>query len=619
MTRLSDLLRGAADRAPVGDASVAVDRVSRRVRLNRGMRAAGNGAVGVGAAALLAVTFVLPGAAMTANSSDSFGPAAAPEAGGAVKANDDSALLANPTDRAAEWGMCGSFPLQDYGYGATDRASVAASFDASSEPEAGSTVDVGYSITADDDVEAATNGPDVVVLWDGMVVARASGEDAATAVTNAANDVSGGTVALPLVDCFRGDPLPPSKYEIVVSQGFANRIDVAEPTPLPSTEPAPSSSASPSPAASPRLPETPLPVDPSLVAAPDDRTTSGNLRSDPVVEPDIAPMPVEPYGWDFRVTSEPIGFAVAGDPVDNPFADYFPQPWTPPAQPDDILTPEQARLLFDAHASSIPWSMAPGTSRWILPNGGGGRETFAPEQNYYGCSWDGTTGLTFPTRSADLGLVSTTATIPDRISVSYGWVVDGNPEVTLSVTNTSDYSIPGFYGEPNRSLYLVKDGRVVAQAYPVSVDPNGGRLYAADGVAASTPADDPDRYWGTLAPGERVSGTYLWRDVSTCSGEDGTQTSLRPGTYTLLAMQSISLQSYGTSVGVPIPEPMRDAAVVYSGVAPDSSQGVSGTTEGSGGATASRASAIAPVPPDEQDWLEIQVWTSLGSVTITTH
>ena len=63
MTRLSDLLRGAADRAPVGDAAVSLSRTTRRVRTQRGVRGLGNGVAGMGAFALVIFGVVQPGLA----------------------------------------------------------------------------------------------------------------------------------------------------------------------------------------------------------------------------------------------------------------------------------------------------------------------------------------------------------------------------------------------------------------------------------------------------------------------------------------------------------------------------------------------------------------------------
>ncbi len=599
MTRLSDLLRGAADRAPVGENSVARDRVARRVRLNRGIRGAGNGLAGVGAAALVVVALVQPGFGVGSKDSGAPNAAAAPRPANDGVGAGESALA--PDTRLADWGTCGSFPLQDYGSGGSDSLGITVGFDGNQTPDGGSTIEVPYTITAHDATDVSTQGPTIVVLWQGMVVASVSGSGTDEVLALADGDTSiDKTVSLPLVDCFDGNPLPASKYELVVSQAFTDVEPVVEPAPIPEPTLVPDLPVTPSAAPSAEPSAQPLPP------------ATGSAATD-AVEPDIAPLPVEPYGWDVRVTSEPIGFAIAGDPVDNPFAQYYPEPWSPPAPPSDVLSPDMARTLFDAAATTTPWTMAAGTSRWILPNGAGGRETFAAEQAYYGCSWDGTTGLTFPERSADLGLVSTQATIPGQVSVSYGWVVDNNPEITLAVTNTSEYSLPGFYGEPNRNLYLVKDGKVVAQAFPANVDPYGGPYIMKGGMAVDTdPASDGasgEDYWGTLAPGASISGTYLWRDVNMCSG-DGSS-SLAAGTYTLLTMQSVSLQQYGTTstggIVPPIPEPLIDPNLAAS----------SGEASADGGAI-EPAIGVA-VAPYQEDWLEMQVWTSLGSVTITTH
>jgi hypothetical protein len=614
MTKLSDLLRGGADRAPVGEASVSVSRAARRVRVQRGARAAGNGVAGLGAVALAVLGIVQPGSALNSAQRDSaaLAPGAAPVAG--AQAPKDGLVASD--GRWMSWGACGSFPLQDYGVGGTDALSIAAEFDAAATPDGGATLDIPVTVTASQALDVTTTGPDAAVLWQGMVVAVLTASQAEQALALAQGDTTQSTASLPLVNCFTGAPLPATTYELVVSQAFMNAV--AAPTPVPTTapEPAPTATLVPGPAPT---PQTTFPLNPNAggsdpgvgVGAPSD----GTAPSSGAATSDVTIMPVEPQGWDYRVTSDPIAFSVAGDPVDNPFADYYPQPWAPPAQPDDMLTPAIARSLFDAAATSAPWDMAKGSSRWILPSGYGQRETFAPtttDQNYFGCSWDGLSGLHFPTRSADLGLLSVSAEVPARLSLSYGWVVDNNPKVTVSVTNTSTYSIPGFYGEPNRSLYLVKDGRVVAQAYPVPLDPNAGMLMKQSALAPQPASqDDPATYWGTLAPGASLSGTYLWRDVNGCSSQDGTVTSLASGNYTLLVMQSMSLQQYsdGTAVsgvGVGMAEPAR---------------------LGSGGDATSTPAvdpiSIDPMPPivgpSQQDYLDLQVWTSLGTVTITTH
>ncbi len=654
MTKLSDLLRSGADRAPVGEASVSVGRAARRVRVQRGVRAAGNSVAGLGVVALAVLGIVQPGSALNSSQRDSaaLAPGAAPVAG--AEAPKDATVASD--GRWMSWGACGSFPLQDYGVGGTDALSIAAEFDAAATPDGGATLDVPVTVTANQALDVTTTGPDAVVLWQGMVVAALTASQAEQALTLAQGDTTKSTASLPLVNCFTAAPLPASGYELVLSQAFMNAVAAPTPEPSPSIEPTVAPTVAPVPTTAPEpaptativpgpapTPQTTFPLNPN--AGGSDPAAGLGAPSDGTAPSDVAPMPVEPRGWDYRITSDPITFSVAGDPVDNPFADYYPQPWTPPAQPVDILTPSIARSLFDAAATSAPWDMKEGSSRWILPNGYGQMETFAPtttDQNYFGCSWDGLSGLHFPTRSADLGLLSVSAEVPARLSVSYGWVVDDNPKVTVSVTNTSSYSIPGFYGEPNRSLYLVKDGRVVAQAYPVALDPNAGMLMKQSALATEpTAQDDPATYWGTLAPAASLSGTYLWRDITGCSSQDGTATSLSSGKYTLLVMQSMSLQPYsngtvvlnGTAVpGVGVAEPAR----LGNGTTSVGSGTAVGSGKASGGASSTPAAppaatdpiavgpiSIDPMPPiigpSQQDYLDLQVWTSLGTVTITTH
>lgn len=625
MTKLSDLLRGAADRAPVGDASVSVSRAARRVRVQRGVRGAGNGVAGLGAVALAVFGIVQPGSALDAVSTAEFAPEAAPAAG--ADAQKDSMVASD--GRWMSWGTCGSFPLQDYGTGSTDVLTIAAEFDAAAAPDGGAAIEIPVTVGARQALDVTTTGPDAVVLWQGMVVAALTANQAEQALTLAQGDTTTSVASLLLSDCFTGASLPASTYELVVSQAFMNAVAEPNPEPTPTVAPEPAPTVAPGPGPAP-TPDPTL-VDPNLV---DPNTTGAGATSD------MSIMPVEPQGWDYRITSDPITFTVAGDPVDNPFGDYYPQPWTPPAQPEDILTPDIARTMFDAKATSAPWDMAKGSSRWILPSGYGQVETFAPtttDPNYFGCSWDGVSGLHFPTRSADLGLLSVKAEVPSRLSVSYGWVVDDNPKVSVSVTNTSKYSIPGFYGEPNRSLYLVKDGRVVAQAYPVNVDPNAGMLLKQSATLAEIdPQNDPATYWGTLAPGASLSGTYLWRDVSPCSRQDGTVTGLSSGTYTLLVMQGMSLQKYSDGTGttgldVAASARLDDSASVGSGTASGSDGVASSTPATDPGAPEPVADdtiaidpiTIDPMPPTigpaQQDWLDVQVWISLGTVTITTH
>ena len=168
MTRLSDLLRSAADRAPVGDASVSLNRAARRVRTQRGVRGVGNGVAGLGAFALVLFGVVQPGLANGAVSTrDALAPEAAP--GPASAGAEDSSMVAD--EKWMAWGSCGSFPLQDYGYGGTDALSIAAAFDGASTPEGGTTLDIPVTVTASAGRPAHDERPEAVVLWEGMVVA----------------------------------------------------------------------------------------------------------------------------------------------------------------------------------------------------------------------------------------------------------------------------------------------------------------------------------------------------------------------------------------------------------------------------------------------------------------
>ena len=246
---------------------------------------------------------------------------------------------------------------------------------------------------------------------------------------------------------------------------------------------------------------------------------------------------------------------------------------------------------------------------------------------YYGCPTDGTSG-TFPSRSANLGWLDVTASLPSSVHVSYGWIVDGNPLVKMSVKNTSPWTLPGFYGQPNAVMYLVRDGRVVAQAYPVSPD-QGSRGVPVMGKAETSVSSDmmfAPGGDGYLKAGDSLSGDYLWRDVNGCWSNNGSS-AVTPGTYTLLTMQDVF-------VGGGIMYTMGgDSAGGFAG-----SGGGTATVPGAfgGAADASGTSAVEPGPiatpmpaetpgaigapgpaPDQQDFASFQVWTSLGTVTVT--
>jgi hypothetical protein len=153
--------------------------------------------------------------------------------------------------------------------------------------------------------------------------------------------------------------------------------------------------------------------------------------------------------------------------------------------------------------------------------------------------------------------------------------------------------------EPNATLVLVKDGKVVAEAYLTSLNRN--------------PEYTEGQYFEA---GDAVSGEYLWRDVNGCWSNDG-QLPVEPGTYTVLNQQYVYLSS--------------DAGgVVWYGDALSSKYAGDTTGGGSAGTSGVAEPAIAPDAPVEDakrsadlsiapggEYVELQVWTSLGTVTIT--
>ncbi len=596
MTRLSDSLHGAADRAPIGDVTVSVETASRRVRRQRVARGAGNVAAGVGALALVVGGVFAPGFAAhdTAAKDDaSLTAPMAPEPefnqGGVGKEGIASADAA----RIADWGYCGSYPLDEWGNG-DGTFSLDVGWKGADPVDGGTTLKVPVTTTANTVVNVTTGGPVAVVLWDGMVVARIDSPDAVDQLTLAAGESVDGKVAIPMVSCFDETPLPASKYQLVVSQAFDPVVTEETPT----TEP---------------LPE--LSVEPSLEPEP----VPGNV-GDTAMEPS-GPMPVEPWYGGMRTVADPINFSIAGDPVKDPFADYVPKPWTPPAKPDSILTPQLASDMFKAHATTDAWDFAAGTSRYVYRAGDNGNSDTDWQKTFFGCSWDGN-DIGFPRRSADLGLLDFSYSGPSRVGISYGWVVDGNPEVGITVKNTSDYALPGFYGQPSRTFYLVQNGKVVAEVYPSDIDRNGGDVMYEKGAAGISPSDTarvdaptasmiaPDTtedYWGVLDPGKSLSGKYLWREVNGCWTDSG-QSDVPAGNYQLVVTQTIYVDSGDNSYG--------GGVIMYDAPSARESGGDSAT----GGEDAPPKVGIPAPAPDKGNyqWGELQVWYSVGTVTVTT-
>lgn len=587
MTRLSDHLRGLADRAPVADSVVSVEVASRRIHRQRRLRASANAVAGLGAAAVIAVAAISPGAGAKNAAADALNPTIA---GGS--SNDSAAISPEDSTRLA-WGLCGTYPLTDPG-----EVSTADSLSLGAVPvdiDGGTTLAVDATLVPASSGEVETFGPQAWILWNGMVVASGTAEAAQSGVLSLTAGVPvEQTVSADLVDCWEGAPLPGGEYQMLAVQELytditADPVLPPEPTGQPGMPVEPT--VAPEPGSGTSAPATDdaaaqdgaVAPPPPGVAVSDGTVTGSGLASDAVSVT--------------RVVSEPVDFAIAGEVPEDPFGQYLPAPVAPIETPDDLLTPAAARDGFAANVTSTPWAMEAGTQRVVKVNDSTDRNSeTAWAQNYFGCAWDARMSAGFPATNATWDLLEVSATVPRTIDVSYGWVVEDNPTVDLKVTNVSGYTLPGYWGsDPNTALVLVRDGTVVAEGYPVPARRGGTFMETAQD--------------GMLSPGDSLEGTYLWREVNGCStGVE--QADVTPGVYTVLNVQSIYVDSgqpyYPDPLGGGIDGPVLDAPTA----------GKEAATFGNPGASSDSArGAIAPAPGD-YDSIELQVWTSLGTVTV---
>jgi len=604
MTRLSDSLRGLADRAPLDEVSVSTPAATRRINRNRRLHTAANATAGLGAAAVIALAAIHPGMD-TLSSADS---AANPES-----ATSGEKAMAPGFDAAGSsqlaWGLCGSRPF-DYEVPMASDTFTLTLGEMNGEMEPGSTATAQLTLLGATGADLAYNytaqGTALLVLWDGLVVG--TGQDASVVGTQGLSDgASSWDTPIDLVNCWDGTPLPGGAYELVAYQDFYPEAttDPVEPTLVPTdptitpTEPSPPLGA----------PDEPTPIIDAPAPAPGEPgvteggSATGGGTSHSGATDAVAPAPgfVGPPAEApaLRAVSNHVKLTVSGDVVDNPFGEYIDQPAPAVVYPDDYLDPATARDEFTARAVSGTWDMAAGTQR-VTKTGDslGANNENSWLEGYYGCSADGTTAPDFPVTSAEWPLLKVDAKLPGSVGVSYGWVVDGNPEVKLTITNTSGYTLPGFWGQPNSMLYLVKGGKVVATSYLSPTDPYGLNT-----------ANSTD---GMFAPDGSLSDTFLWRDVNGCWTGDS-QSTVGPGTYTVLSEQDIYLDNGSVSPGGPIyyedgakrsienPALGKDTAVTSSGASAETSIGI----------------APAPNPyPGDFEWLSFQVWTSLGTVTV---
>ncbi|MGC4175551.1 hypothetical protein [Demequina sp.] len=576
--KMSDALRGAAEQAPVEEIHVSTSAVRSRARRNRAVRVGANGVVGVGAAALLfaGVTGVVANqTALIPAENDGAAPAdlGAVEGGAADPSRGTSELAQ---------GGCG-FGLD---FTAFPQGPVDSTVAVTGINDGAATVDLGYSTK--DSGEFTVDSATVYVVWNDLIVGTVG--PAWDTIDHAVTADTPLTVpaTVDLVNCWDGTALPAGNYTLVTMTSLLS--GEIPPVPEPTGEPA---------------------VDPGTEPTVDPDTS---VSSDVAVEDDAALDITDLISYSISNTVE---LTIAGDPAKDPFEQYL-NPVDPvdpePTLPSDALTSDEARAAYEAALVLGPWSMKPGTQRVVLT--GDSRDTNGELWNtsYYGCPMDGVSD-SFPKESADLNWLTATANLPSSLHVSYGWIVDGNPMIHYGVTNDSEWSLPGFYEGASPRLVLVKNGKVVAEAYPVNPNQNGGQVmpFTADGdVAAATEGGDKLIYapeTGYLAPGQSVRGDYLWRDVNGCWTSTG-QATVGPGQYTVLSAQDIYLGGmYATAYGAEAEAQARqDEAEVANG-------NVSSGDGGDGGDEAVEP-IIAPAP-DESDYISFTVWTSLGTVTVT--
>lgn len=619
MTRLSDSLRGLADRAPVEGAGVSTSAATRRIYRGRRLRAAANATAGVGVVAVIALAVINPGmGAAGSNTADAVLPSAQ-VAGGKVAAPNVGTSSAMPL----AWGQCGTSPFNADVPAVSDKFSLALG-EIGGEVKQGAAVTAALTVTRSADVTSAYQSPaaNFMVLWNGIVVGTAQNSTLDPAVQSLADGTGKESSQIDLVNCWDGATLPPGAYELVAYQDFYPQSGLPLPTNQPSPAPVDPTLA---PVGPPATPGAPVPVDGGVASsgvanlgAPNQGAASsagGGVAGNTGV---VGPAAVAPAD---RAVSNTVKFVVAGDVPKDPFGAYISPAAPAVVLPADYLTPAAARDAYASRATTGTWDMAAGSQR-VVKTGDSltANDPNAWTTSYYGCSADGTTQTSFPATSADWPLLTVDATLPGSVGVSYGWVVNGNPEVKVSVKNVSGHTLPGLWGQPNTTLYLVKDGKVVATSYLASTDPNRS--------STSSSSD------GLLAPDASLGGTYLWRDVNSC-WLGNAQSTLTSGTYTVLMEQDVYLDNGANGNGGPIAyvDGKRAVSGGTSGVG-TSGVGSAGAPAIGGGAVAIPPTAtgpvsvpqptaatapnlVAPVPADGSfDWLSLQVWTSLGKVTV---
>lgn len=240
MVKLSDALRGAADRAPLGDVTVSTETAARRVSRNRATRGAATGIVGVTALGVLVLGIVGP---QGTNQSAALSDAAT---SGPLSENTEASGQPPGAIAGSQLvtAICGKAPGPSISAAGIPLglATMVPDEVAPGAPLPVRTVaSVPPDASADGLQQYATTTPEAFVTWNGIVVAIAPHVPVMThgaadqpMMNPDANITQFGVTPgdshefvteVPLENCWDGEPLPAGQYQSVVSQEFYEVLD----------------------------------------------------------------------------------------------------------------------------------------------------------------------------------------------------------------------------------------------------------------------------------------------------------------------------------------------------------------------------------------------------------
>jgi hypothetical protein len=390
----------------------------------------------------------------------------------------------------AWWGQCETDPLATYPPGDTDLFSLTADLEPGIVVDPGDPLELTTILTALVDSDVLTDGVDAVILYDGLVVGSWMSHDIVQLSSHVEGETSAVALSVPLNVCGSTTELGAGDYQLVVSQGYSTNIGGDEPQDGGSSELAP------------------------------------------------------------RVTAEPIPFTISGDPQTNPLhqiGETVVVYSDAPRMPENLLDTREARQLFEPLMVENTWSMAPGTSRWIVPQYDYPDDSYS--YNYYGpyaqltpCTMSGLIDHVFPSVSADVDLFTQTVSLPASVGLRYGWIVRDDPLIEVTQRNTSEFYIPNSTFLSQVSLYLFRGGILAGYGYAVNV--NGYVVPETDSPPLNLADVDPAEYYGLIPPQSSDHGSFVWQDLHACSST-GEASSLSPGTYTVVTANNFYLDMSG--------------------------------------------------------------------------